>query len=137
MPFSWRSHETTSDNTFAYILLQVLNAPESSPKPRPRPRPAKPRTSTLSASSVQARYGLSEDTYTKHRAASAERRKSNVYGDAAVLAKLANTVTTGVKTATDTGKRNQSAIVTNFDCFDMSKIASNSIGCSEMFKITY
>ena len=81
----------------------MLAAPESSPRPRPRPRPAKTRSSALSASTVQDRYGLSEDTYRAHRAASAERRKSNVYGDAAALNALRNAVSSGVKTATDTG----------------------------------
>ena len=82
--------------------LQVMSGPEPS-RPRPRPRPTKTRTSALNSAAVRARYGMSDATIEAHRAASAERRKSTVYGGAA-LVNLRDTISTGVKTATDTGK---------------------------------
>ena len=79
-----------------------MSGPEPS-RPRPRPRPTKTRTSALNSAAVRARYGMSDATIEAHRAASAERRKSTVYGGAA-LVNLRDTISTGVKTATDTGK---------------------------------
>ena len=84
------------------LALKVLNAPES-PRPRPKPRPVKTRTSALNSESVRQRYGMSEASFQAHRAASAERRKSTIYGDSAALSAIRNTVSTGVKVATNTG----------------------------------
>lgn len=82
-----------------------MSAPESAPASRPRPKPkVKSRSSALNSASVRQRYGLSEASYQAHRAASAERRKSTIYGDSAALSAIRNTFATGVKTATDTGE---------------------------------
>ena len=88
--------------TFDSLFVQVLNGPEPS-RPRPRPRPTKTRQSALNSAAVRARYGMSEATLDAHRAASAERRKSTVYGDSAAMAKIRDAVNSGVKTAQDTG----------------------------------
>ena len=71
-------------------------------RPRPRPRPVKTRTSALNSAAVRARYGMTDEKIEAHRAASAERRKST-YGDAAAIRAIRDTISTGVKNATDTG----------------------------------
>ena len=71
-------------------------------RPRPRPRPVKTRTSALNSAAVRARYGMTDEKIEAHRAASAERRKST-YGDAAAIRAIRETISTGVKNATDTG----------------------------------
>lgn len=85
------------------LTLQVLQAPESSPRPRPRPKPTRPRNSTLSTVSAYQRYGVSDSTVEAYKTASAGRRASSVYGDAKALEKLRHTISTGFQTATDTG----------------------------------
>lgn len=85
-----------------FLFVQVLNGPEPS-RPRPRSRPTKTRQSALNSAAVRSRYGMSEATLDTHRAASAARRKSTVYGDFAAIGKVRDAVSSGVKTAQDTG----------------------------------
>ena len=87
-----------------FDYFKVLQAPESSPKPRARPKPSRPRNSTLSTTSANQRYGVSESTIEAYKSASAGRRSSSVYGDAKALEKFRQTISTGFQTATETGE---------------------------------